>query len=50
MEYVHQYHVIDSQTGQRVTQATFSLKAASRKCERMNQTYGAVRYMYRSIG
>lgn len=46
----HQYHIIDTKEGVRVTQATYSLKAASRKCERMNQAYGAVRYVYRSIG
>jgi len=42
------YQVIDTHTKQVIsTHAT--LKQASRKCDRLDSAYGAVRYVYRRI-
>jgi len=41
------YNIIDGHTGYIKVRAVVGLKAASRKCERLNQEYGAVRYFYK---
>lgn len=43
------YAIIDAKTQQQVGTAK-NLKAASKSCERRNQAYGAVRFIYKFIG
>jgi hypothetical protein len=45
---VASYEVIDTQTGQRVRRCQ-SLRSACRVCDRLDQEYGAVRYIARRI-
>ena len=43
------YIVIDRHTGQQVGKPLQSLKAASRKVDRLDNVYGAYRYYYRKV-